>query len=90
MRKGFHGESVSEALRTIITPGEAMSFSEIVSEIKKKGDWRDDTIWQNLMAHVKNLIPAKHHWNPREQFLFLRGDGRYEIYDPETHPKIVE
>lgn len=67
-----------------------MSYSEIASEVKKRGDWSDDTICQNLMSHVKNLIPAKYNWVNAEKFLFLRGDGRYEIYDPKVHPEIVE
>jgi hypothetical protein len=88
--KGFHGESLPEAIRSIMQPGKAMSFSELVIEIKKKGSWQDDTIWQNLMSHLRNLVPAKYHWNPKEQFLFLRPDGRYELYSPETHPEVIE
>jgi len=90
MPKGFCGESVPEVIRSIVQPGKTLSFSEIVIEIKKRGDWADDTIWQTLMALVRNLVPAKYHWNPREQFLFLRADGRHELYSPEIHPKAVE
>ncbi|RLE37842.1 hypothetical protein DRJ17_05595 [Candidatus Woesearchaeota archaeon] len=35
---------------------------------------------------VVNLPPAYRHWsNAPERFLFLREDGRYELYDPEKH-----
>jgi hypothetical protein len=90
MGKGFHGESVPEVIRSIMKPGRVLSFSELVHEIKKKGPWRDETIWQTLMALVMNLVPARHHWQSSSQFLFLRADGRYELYNPTIHPKIIE
>jgi hypothetical protein len=90
MNKGFHGEPLREAIRSIVQPGKVLSFSEIVIEIKKKGAWKDDSIYQTLMAHVRNLVPAKYRWHAREQFLFLRANGRYELYNPEIHPKVVE
>jgi len=90
MNKGFHGEPLREAIRSIVQPGKVLSFSEIVFEIKKRGTWKDDTIRQSLMAHVRNLVPAKYRWKPKEQFLFLRGDGRYELYNPKIHPEVVE
>lgn len=90
MSLGLHGESLREALQSIVQPGIVLSFTEIVTEIKKRGPWRDDTIYQTLMAHTRNLVPAKHRWHAREQFLFLRGDGKYELYNPEIHPEVVE
>lgn len=90
MRLGFHGESIREAIHSIMQPGRILAFSEFVDEIKKKGAWKDDTIWQNLMTFVINLVPAKYHWNASEQFLFLRGDGRYELYNPSIHPQVIE
>jgi hypothetical protein len=93
MGKGFNGESLSRALHSIVQsePERVFSFSEIVSAVKKRGTWADDTIWQNLMAHVRNLVPAKYHWNEyQERFLFLHPDGRYELYNPEIHPEVIE
>lgn len=91
MAKGFHGESLQEALRSIVQPGMILPFSELVTKIKERGTWKDDTIWQNLMAHARNLVPAKYHWNENQDlFLFLRPDGRYERFDPKIHPKVIE
>jgi hypothetical protein len=46
--------------------------------------------WQQLMRFVVNLVPARYHWKGTEQFLFLRGDGRYELYGPQKHPLVIE
>ncbi len=32
------------------------------------------------MSLVVNLPPARHHWPKSKPFLFLHGDGRYELY----------
>ncbi len=91
MSKGFHRESLREALSAIVQPDTVMSFSELIVEIKKRGPWKDDTIYQNLMSHVRNLVPAKFHWHDgQERLLFLRPDGRYERYDQRIHPKVIE
>ena len=90
MTKGYNGESCTEAIRTLINDSEILSFNEFVSRVKSKGSWSDDAIWQHLMRLVVNLVPARYHWKRTEQFLFLRGDGRYELYDPQKHPIVIE
>jgi len=90
MTKGCKGESCAEAIRTSINNSEILSFNEFVSRVKSRGSWSDDTIWQQLMRFAVNLVPARYHWKGTEQFLFLRGDGRYELYDFQKHPLIIE
>jgi hypothetical protein len=90
MAKGHKGESCIEAIRTSINKSEILSFNELFSRLKSRGNWSDDKIWQNIMAVIVNLIPAKYHWEGTKQFLYLRGDGRYELYDSQKHPPIIE
>jgi len=66
--------------------GGPVTAEELFSKVREMGDWSDDTIWQHLIWLVVNLPPAYKHW-PRKvrRFLFLREDGRYELYDPSKH-----
>lgn len=84
-RKGHRGETCARAIRGAMKPGEILTFSEIWTRLKRRGSWKDFTIWQHLMSLVVNLPPARHRWPSIEPFLFLRGDGRYELYDPQVH-----
>ena len=90
MAKGNQGESCAEAVRSSLKPGGVVPFSELYKRIKQKGNWKDDTIWQHLMCLIVNLPPARHHWKTVMPFLFLHGDGRYELYNPQKHPKTIE
>jgi len=83
-------ETCAEAIRSFIKPGETVSFSEFVVHLRRKGIWKEDTICQHLMSLVTNLPPARLHWKSAKPFLFLRGDGRYELYDLKIHPQIIE
>jgi len=66
--------------------GGPVTADEIFRRVKEMGEWSDDTIWQHLMWLVVNLPPAYKHWpNAPERFLFLREDGRYELYDSNKH-----
>jgi len=89
-RKGYKGESCRDVMREIIDQGEIISCSDFYERIKTRGEWRDDTIWQHLMAMTVNLVPAIHRWPQCKPFLFLRPDGRYELHDPGRHPRVVE
>jgi len=44
MGKGYHGESCAEAIKASLTPGEVVSFSELLRRVKQKGEWKDDSI----------------------------------------------
>jgi hypothetical protein len=85
--KGYKGESCSEAIRSSIKPGEILTAKVLFKRAKELGKWSEDTIWQHLIAHLVNLLPARHHYSGFEPFLFLHEDGRYELYNPEIHPK---
>ncbi len=68
-----------------------VTAKELFNEVKMMGRWSEDTIWQHLMSLVINLPPAYKHWpNIPERFLFLREDGRYELYDPNKHGIYIE
>ncbi len=90
MAKGYQGESCAEAIRSSLEPGEIATFSELYRRVKLKGTWKDESVWQDMMALIVNLPPARRHWRTQEPFLFLHGDGRYELYDSAKHPKVVE
>jgi hypothetical protein len=90
MAKGYQGESCGDAIRSVLIPNEVVTFSELFKRVKQKGTWKDDSIWQDMMAHIVNLPPARYHWKSSKPFLFIHGDGRYELYDPQKHPKVVE
>ena len=85
--KGHKGESCIEAIRSSIGPGEIMTARALFGRVRELGKWSADTIWQHLIAHIVNLPPARHHYQGFEPFLFLHEDGRYELYNPEIHPK---
>jgi hypothetical protein len=88
MGKGYHNETCAEAVRAALRPGEVITFSELFGRVKRRGHWRDSTVWQHLMSLVVNLPPAKHQWPSANPFLFLRGDGQYELYDRAVHPQV--
>lgn len=89
--KGYHGETCAQAIRDLLAESKRpMTFTKLWNKVKTKGDWRDDAIWQHLMALVVNLPPAKKHWKSAKPFLFLHGDGTYEFYNPKIHPKVKE
>jgi len=90
MAKGNLGESCADAIRSCLRQGELVTFSDLFRRVKQKGSWKDESIWQDMMALVVNLPPARLHWKSSLPFLFLHGDGRYELYDPNKHPKTIE
>ena len=90
MTKGNQGESCAEAVRSSLRPGEIVTFSELFKRVKQKGSWKDETVWQHLIGLIVNLPAARHHWKSAVPFLFLHGDGRYELYDSSKHPQIIE
>jgi hypothetical protein len=90
MSKGYQGESCPEAIRASLKQGEIISFTELHKRVKQKGSWKDESIWQDMMALVVNLPPARLHWKSATPFLFLHGDGRYELFDSNKHPKTIE
>ncbi len=66
--------------------GGPVSYSKLESALKEMDKWSDQTIYQQLMALVINLPPAHKRWPSKiERPLFLREDGRYELYDKHRH-----
>ena len=90
MTKGYAGETCAEAIRSILKPDEVLSFSQLFDEVKQKGSWKDETIWQHLMLLIVNLPPARYHWKTSKPFLFLHEDGKYELFNPKKHPQVIE
>ena len=93
MGKGHNGETCAEAMRTAIgLLGKRASAQDIFDEVKKRGDWVDDTILQHLMSCTVNLWPGYKRWKlrPDKKCLFLRENGDYELYDPEQHGRYVD
>ncbi len=88
--KGHQGESCYESIREVLKTGEIVSFTELYKRIKKKAEWKDNTIWRHLMSVLVNLPPARREWKHIKPFVFLHADGRYEIYDPQKHPQVIE
>ena len=88
MPKGHQGETCSELIRAVMSNGEVITSSELFRRVKQRGSWKDETIWQHLMSLVVNLPPARHHWKNAVPFLYLHGDGRYELYDERIHPRV--
>jgi hypothetical protein len=88
-RLGHKGESCAEAIQASIGEGEVVSYSELRARVKALGSWKDSTIRRHLMSCVVNLPPARDEWR-KKPFLFLRGDGRYELYSPARHPAVIE
>lgn len=91
MTKGFRGESCSYAIKqSFAHSNQPLSYSQIIPLVKRQGDWKDITIWRYLMATVVNLFPARLEYPHTEKFLFLRPDGRYELYNESIHPEPME
>ena len=88
MVKGYKGQTCAYAIKECFVDGiQPLSFSEIMSQVKTKGEWKEITIWRFLMGTVVNLIPARYEWKSIEKFLFLRPDGQYELFNKSKHPK---
>ena len=88
MAKGYKGESCKEAIRDAFQPGRVLCASELYDAVRRAGEWSESTITQHMMACIVNLPPARRHWEGIKPFLFLRGDGRYELYNPHVHPAV--
>lgn len=88
--KGHRRETCAEAIRDSLKPRELATFGELDQRVRQRGAWKDETIWQNLMACVVNLPPARRHWKSVEPFPVVHMDGRYELYDPNRHPKVID
>ncbi len=77
-----------EAIRRIMEEegGGPVSYSKLESTLKEMDKWKEQTIYQQLMALVVNLPPAHRRWPSKmERPLFLREDGRYELYSRQRH-----
>ena len=85
--KGPGGISCREAFLQAIRRKSPVSADELFAQVKHigQGAWTDDHIWQEIMCHTVNLVPAYRHWPREERFLFQREDGSYELYDPSRH-----
>jgi len=89
--KGFEGQSCSESIEGFVSQaGHPVTYSEIHNGIRSKGNWKDITIWRIIMSNIVNLVPARYEWKNSHPFLFLRPDGRYEMYDSSKHPAVLE
>lgn len=90
MAKGNKGQTCAQAIHSCFAtnPG-PLAFHHIMSTVKEQGSWREITIWRHLMSTVVNLIPARYEWT-NKKFLFLCPDGRYELFNPDKHPKPIE
>jgi hypothetical protein len=88
-RLGYKGESCAEAIQASVGAGEVLSYSELCARVKSMGAWKDSTVRRHLMSCVVNLPPARDEWR-KQPFLFLRGDGRYELYSAAKHPAVIE
>jgi len=80
MPKGTKGETCEAAIRAVIEPSETVTFTDLLTRVKRRGKWNNSTIWEHLMALVVNLPPARLHWPKLKPFLFLHADGRYELH----------
>jgi hypothetical protein len=90
MAKGYHGETCSDAIRAQFADCDILATSEIVPRVKACGAWTDETIHRHLIAKIVNLPPAHRPGQKPKPFLFLRPDGRFEMYDDRRHPRVVE
>ena len=88
--KGPGGETCAEAIRAFVEKQAPIAPGDIFQQVQKAASWKDETIWLHLMSLVVNLPPARRHWKRSKPFLFLRPDGRYELYDPRQHPIVIE
>ncbi len=69
--------------------GGVMRCSDIYAQVRALGSWTDETIYQQLMAGIVNLPPARLHWRNVDPFVYLRCDGQCEIFDAKVHPQTV-
>lgn len=83
-------KTCAEALRETLRPGDVVSYRELYDRVKALGVWADDTIWLHLMACVVNLPVARERWPSLRPFLFVRPDGRYELYRSGHHPSVPD
>jgi hypothetical protein len=91
MSKGHEGQSCSEAIHEFVMhSGHAVTYTEILEGVQSKGEWKVITIWRILMSNIVNLVPARYEWPSSHPFLFLRPDGKYELYSKDKHPEIIE
>lgn len=91
MAKGYSGQSCSDAIHSFVRLADhPVSYSEILEGVRRKGDWKEITIWRILMSNIVNLVPARYEWPSSHPFLLLRPDGKYEIYIKDKHPAVVE
>lgn len=86
MRKGYKGETCAQVIREVIASREPAFYPDVFEGVRSRGSWATDTIHQQMMQWIVNLPPAYCHWSVKvKKFLFLRPDGRYELYRPRVH-----
>ena len=91
MSKGYEGQSCSDVIQGFVMQSDhPVTYSDIFQGIRSKGDWKEITIWRIIMSNIVNLVPARYEWKNSHPFLFLRPDGRYEMYDRSKHPPVME
>jgi hypothetical protein len=91
MAKGYQGQSCQEEIYDFMSKAvEPVTYSEIYRNIHNEGAWKDHTIWRIIMSIIVNLVPARLEWEMSHPFLFLRPDGRFELYDKNKHPVVIE
>jgi len=74
--EGNRGETCGEAIRDSLQSGEKVSFPDLYDRVRKRGGWKDETIWQHLMSCVVNLPPARKHWKSSPSSSFIQMGDR--------------
>lgn len=91
MAKGYQGQSCQEEIYNFVSNAVGpVTYSEIHRALSNKEIGKTITVWRILMSVIVNLIPARHEWESSRPFLFLRPDGRFELYDKNKHPAVIE
>ena len=84
--KGYRGETCPEVLQEIVGAHQPLIFSDLLSMVRRRGTWSDNTIYRQAMKWTINLPPAYLEWPAsKRRFLFLRPDGLFELYDEAKH-----
>lgn len=86
---GFDGSSCKDAIRDVVATQGVIAFSALEHELHDRGSWSSDNIAHDVIAATVNLPPARRRYRA-VPFLFVRPDGRFELFNPLIHPGTVD
>ena len=91
--RGPGGMTAKTAICKVMRQQKRATGDRIFKEVKKIYQWKDNTIYRQIMGQTINLWPGYHEWDwisQEDKCLLLRADGYFEYYNQSKHGKFSD